>query len=142
MVNLDGRTGGAARSKRLLQCAIAVLALIPLFAGIFGVVRGPAFLDVPSPWPTDLDSHFRFLSGVFLMLGLIFYSTIPNIERKGERFRLGALMIVAGGLARLLSLGLHGVPSFGHVGGLVMELIVVPLLVLWQARVARAFETR
>ena len=141
-MNLDGGARTASRSKRLLQCAIAILALVPLFAGIFGVVRGPAFLDMTPPWPVDLDSHFRFLSGVFLMLGLIFYSTIPNIEQKTERFRMGALMIVAGGLARLLSLGLHGVPSFGHVGGLCMELVVVPLLVVWQARVAREAGTR
>jgi hypothetical protein len=46
--------------------------------------------------------------------------------------------VVAGGLARLLGLITTGAPSRGHVFGLGMELIVVPLLMLWQWRVAQA----
>ncbi|WP_436423282.1 DUF4345 family protein [Enterococcus faecium] len=49
---------------------------------------------------------------------------------------LGAL-IVAGGCARVVSLASVGAPSAGHLFGLAMELGVVPLLMLWQARVAR-----
>ena len=44
----------------------------------------------------------------------------------------------AGGLARLFSLVLGALPSIGHLGGIGMELVVVPLLVLWQARIAAA----
>jgi hypothetical protein len=103
------------------------------------VILGPDFLRLDPPWPTDLDSHFRFLSGVFAAIGVGFYSTVPSIERKGRRFRLLCALIFAGGLARLLSLGIAGAPSLGHLAGLVMELGVVPLLALWQARVARRF---
>ena len=46
-------------------------------------------------------------------------------------------MVVCGGLARLFSLVAVGVPSRGHLFGLGMELGVVPLLMLWQWRVAR-----
>jgi hypothetical protein len=48
-------------------------------------------------------------------------------------------MVVAGGLARALSAAQYGWPGEGHRFGFVMELGVVPLLVLWQARVARLF---
>ena len=85
----------------------------------------------------DVDSHFRYLCGIFFVVGLAFASCVPAIERKGARFRLLGAMVVAGGLSRLLSLALVGPPSFGHRFGLVMELGVVPLLMLWQARIAR-----
>jgi len=50
--------------------------------------------------------------------------------------------VFLGGAARLLSLGIAGAPSPGHIGGLFMELVAVPLLVLWQARLAKgSFES-
>ena len=84
-----------------------------------------------------MESHFRYLSGLFLGMGIGFASCVPGIERKGGRFRLLGMMVVLGGLARLLSLFTTGAPSVGHQVGLCIELIVVPLLLAWQARVAR-----
>ncbi len=122
--------------RRLLQAVVTVACLVPILTGLDGVLRGAAMLKVAAPSP-DLDSHFRYLSGIFLMLGLAFASTIPTIERSGPRFRLLGAMVVMGGIARALSWAAVGAPSLGHRLGLGMELVVVPLLMLWQARVAR-----
>ena len=62
---------------------------------------------------------------------------MPGIEHKTARFRLLSALVVAGGLARLLSLAVTGTPSAGHLAGLGLELVVVPLLVLWQSRITR-----
>lgn len=124
------------RQRRLLQATIAVLALLPVFAGLCGVVTGAGFLGVKAG-PADLDSHVRFLSGLFLAFGIGWYTCIPAIEKKTERIRFLAILTVCGGLARLLSLIVAGVPSMGHLWGLCMELLVVPLLVVWHARVSR-----
>ena len=123
--------------KRLLQAIVAVAALTPVAVGLAGVLSGPGFLHVKPPWPVDLDSHFRFYSGLFLILGIAWYTCIPAIQSKGERFRLLAALTFAGGVGRLISLIAAGQPSAGHIAGLFMELVVVPLLVLWQRRVAR-----
>ncbi|MDV3458301.1 DUF4345 domain-containing protein [Sphingomonas sp. HF-S4] len=125
--------------KRLLQGVMAVTLLLPLTAAIAGVTGGPRFLGHPPVVPTDLDSHFRYISGLFLGMLLLFASCIPGIERKGSRLRLLAFLVVIGGAFRLLSLGLVGMPSLGHRIGLGIELIEVPLIVLWQMRVARRF---
>ncbi len=130
-----------ARERRLLQAAAALAVLVPVCAGSWGVIRGAAWLD-HGDVPRDLDSHFRYLSGIFLMLGLLFASCIPRIERMGARFRLLGAMVVAGGLGRLVSLLAVGAPAAGHLLGLGMELGVVPLLALWQARVASRFGRR
>jgi hypothetical protein len=131
-------TPGAAMSggRGALQAVVAVLAATPVATGFAGLLIGPDFLGLDPPWPRDLDSHFRFLSGILLAMGLGWWSCVPGIERKTERFRLLAFLTFAGGLARLLSLALSGAPSAGHLFGLTVEVAVVPLLVFWQTRVA------
>jgi hypothetical protein len=130
----------AKTERRLLQAATALACLVPLSMGVHSVFGSAAVLrGVSDPLPIDLDSHFRYLSGLLLGTGLVFLACIPRIERHRPIFlALGAIILV-GGLARLLSLAQHGWPGPGHRFGLVMELITVPLIVLWQGRVARRF---
>ncbi|NUU46957.1 DUF4345 domain-containing protein [Sphingomonas zeae] len=123
--------------RRALQVVVAIACLVPLTIGGISIVRGPGWLGHAPSIPTDLDSQFRYVSGIFFALGLAFTTCVPGIERKGARFRLLGLLVVAGGLARALSWATIGAPSAGHRLGLVMELGVVPLLMLWQARIAR-----
>ncbi|MEZ2333542.1 DUF4345 domain-containing protein [Mesorhizobium sp. RCC_202] len=74
--------------KTALQLVVAVLAATPVVVGIEGIASGPEFLHTVPPRPIDLDSHFRFLSGLFLAVGIAWYSCVPGIETKTERFRL------------------------------------------------------
>lgn len=123
--------------RRALQVAVALGSLSPLGFGLAGVVQGPAMvLPEGTPVPADLDSHWRFLSGIFFGVGLVFLSTVPAIERRTALFRAAGAAIVAGGLGRLYSLLAVGTPTLPHLIGLGAELVLVPLLILWQARVA------
>ena len=126
--------------KRLLQIVIAVACLVPLSAGGSGVLKGAAWL-AHTPVATDLDSHFRYISGIFLGVGFAFANCIPAIEIKGERLRMLVAFVVLGGLARLLSLAEVGLPGPGMRFGLVMELGVTPLIALWQTGFARRYRT-
>ena len=126
-----------AAERRLLQAAITVACLVPLAAGGAGVLSGPAMLKGVDSAPADLDSHLRYLSGLLLGLGIGFACCIPAIERRSALFRTLGAIAVLGGCARLLSALSVGLPGTGHVFGLAMELGTVPLLMLWQARVAR-----
>ncbi len=123
--------------KRLLQAVLASVLILPFTAAIAGVTGGPAFLGRPPLVPVDLDSHFRYVSGIFLAMLIGYASCIPAIEHRTGRLRLLAALTMTGGLARLTSLIAVGVPSFGHQIGLGIELGVVPLMLLWQARVTR-----
>jgi hypothetical protein len=123
-----------AREKRLLQQTVGILSIAPFAAGLFGVLFGPALTN--ETVSVSGDSHFRFLSGLLLAVGLCFWSTIPEIEAKTGRFRLLTVLVFIGGLSRLLGLFLTGVPSFLMLGGLLMELFVTPLMCFWQTRVA------
>ena len=126
--------------KRALQIAAGIACLVPLSMGAASIIIGPSILSgIDDPPVRDLDSYFRYLSGIFLMVGIAFATSVPGIERKTARFRLLGAMIVLGGLARAVSAAEYGLPSEGHRFGLMMELGVVPLLMIWQSRVARRF---
>ncbi|MBX3501788.1 MAG: DUF4345 domain-containing protein [Alphaproteobacteria bacterium] len=122
--------------RRALQGAIALLALVPVAAGLAGVLQGQAMVDGLAGLPSQ-DSHMRYLSGLLLAIGVAWWSAIAAIERCGARVRLLAALVACGGLARLLSLVVAGPPSWSMLGALVLELIVAPAIALWQVRVAR-----
>jgi hypothetical protein len=120
--------------RRLLQIAVAVAGLIGVTLGLTGVLFGTMHAD-PSG-DVVLDSYVRFGKGVLLAIGLIYWSSIPQIERHGERIALVTLILVAGSLSRLLLLARHGVPTLGIIGNLIAGLVFVPLVWLWQRHVA------
>ncbi len=101
------------------------------------MLLGPRLLGPSGVGSGDLDSHFRYLSGLLLGIGLGFVCTIPRIETHGARFRLLTAIVVVGGAGRLLSL-LSGPLSPVMLAALCMELLVTPGLALWQWRVARS----
>jgi len=81
-----------------------------------------------------LDSHFSYLSGLLLAIGLGFWSLVPNLQRNGASFRLLTALVFVGGLARLSDLLTDGAPPAPMLFGLAMELLVTPTLCLLQAR--------
>jgi hypothetical protein len=116
--------------RRALKIAVAAAALVPVLAGLWGVIAG---LGAPAD---PLDSHHRFMSGILLGAGLGFWWTIPGIERRGMAFRLLTALIVTGGLARLgAALAVGGRPVVW--AALFMELVITPALCLWRERVDR-----
>jgi hypothetical protein len=129
------------RERRLLTMAVALVCLVPLGAGIAGVVLGPAAIETDVARDhLELDSHFRYLSGLLLGIGIAFAACIPAIERRSELFAVLSLVVVIGGLSRLGALLVYDLPAAPHLFALVMELAVVPLLYVWQKRVCLAFE--
>ncbi len=127
---------GAVSERRFLQIVVAVACLVPLGAGSAGMLLGPAMVDAVA-LPAAADSHYRYLSGLLLGIGIAFATAIPDIERRTTRVRLLTGIVVVGGIGRFLSLLLRGPPDKPMLAALVMELGVTPCLALWQARVAR-----
>ena len=124
--------------KLALQIAVAIGAMLPITAGLMGVIQGPAAFDPGATAGLSLDSHTRYLSGLLLAIGLAFLSTIPAIETEGVRVRLLTAIVVLGGLGRLYGIAATGSPPPAPMlGGLAMELIITPALALWRERVQR-----
>lgn len=121
--------------RRALQVAVAIGCLVPITAGLAGAILGPGLLG--GAGGIDADSHFRYLSGLLLGIGLAYGASVRGIERHRGRFLLLTLIVVAGGLGRLISVAALGLPPVSMSAALTMELLVTPALAYWQLRVAR-----
>lgn len=120
--------------RRCLQAVILVAALVPLTAGAMGMALGVAAFDgLANP---SLDSHMRYLSGLLFGLGVSFCCLVPSIERQTTPVRVLAGMVFIGGMARLMGALTLVAPSLPMQLALAMELVVTPLICLWQARIA------
>jgi hypothetical protein len=129
-----------AGERRLLQSAVAVLALVPIAAGLIGLAEGIQAFDAQASLSRTGDSHLRYLSGLLLAMGLGYWSTVPRIEAHRVRFRMLTALVVIGGLGRLYAAALLGLPAVTMIVGLVMELVVAPGLALWRERIDRRCE--
>jgi hypothetical protein len=120
--------------RKLLQIAVALAGLASVGFGLAGVVFGTTFMGLSDD--VVIDSYVRFLKGMTLAIGFVYWSAVPEIERHGERISLVTFILVGGAVARLMAVVSHGVPTLGILFGLAGELIFVPLLWLWQRHVA------
>lgn len=126
-------------SKRGLQMATAVLGVVPVITGIVTMLglSDPIYVDAGLPRHALLDSNLRFFGGVWLGLGLAVFWMIPRIDSETTLFRALWGMIFLGGVGRLLSILIIGMPPIPFVAFTVLELIGAPLFVYWQARLAK-----
>ncbi|WP_439594943.1 DUF4345 domain-containing protein [Falsiroseomonas sp.] len=133
-----------------MRLAVALGGCVPVGAGLGGVLLGPGFVEagfvgagnLPGAADAAADSHFRYLSGLLLGIGLGFWSTIPALPHRTARFRLLTAIVVLGGLGRAAALPLQGWPGWPMAAALMMELGVTPLLCLFQARFAASQQDR
>lgn len=114
-------------SRRLLQLAVLLAAMVPVTAG--------AWLAV-DPHAGELGNHMRYLSGLLLAIGIAFWTTLPGIEAKRQRFGLLTALVATGGLCRLIGVASGDPLSAPTVAALIMELAVTPLLFAWQRNLA------
>jgi hypothetical protein len=125
-------------TKLPLQIATGILGAVPMLPGIVGMlgISDPLYSDVGLPASALLDSNLRFLSGLWLGLGLAVFWLIPKIEKYTVLYRCLWLMIFLGGIGRLLSMFFVGMPPIPFIAFTALEIFGAPLFVIWQSRVA------
>jgi hypothetical protein len=130
---------GGAVGKRSLQIITAILAAIPVLTGLVGMLglSDPLYASAHLPPSVVLDSNLRFLAGVWFGLGVALYWTVPRIDQQTTLFRACWGMIFVGGVGRVISMLTFATPPAPFIGFTALEIIGAPLMVLWQARLAR-----
>jgi len=124
--------------KRNLQIATAILAMVPVISGFLGMMGldDPLYKSLNLPRDATLDSNLRFYSGVWLGLGLLAFWLIPRIDTESMLFRALWLMIFIGGLGRLISLFIVGLPFLPLVAFTLLEFVGPPLFIWWQHKIS------
>jgi len=128
-------------NRRALQAFTLLVGLATIGLGsvqlLFGV-DSPVYAGADVPHSPILDSNLRFFGGMALGLGLVLVWIVPSIERRTNLFRAVWLCAWIGGVGRLVSVFAVASPGTALLAFTVLEVIGAPLLVAWQARVARA----
>ncbi len=122
--------------RRGLQVLVSVLALLPLTFGVLGLLFGVGFYVPVDATAASLDSQFRFASGWDVGLALVIWWIAPRVERHGGLFRVVCVAVCVGGLGRVASWAIVGPPNLAFRLVTFVE-VAVPLLIPWQAAVAR-----
>lgn len=127
-------------SERRLQIALSLLGAIPVITGVLTLMglSDPIYADARIPAHPLLDSNLRFFGGLWLVLGLAVYWLVPRVAQETALYRVIWLMIFAGGVGRLASMVLVGLPPLPFIGFTVLEILGAPVFLAWQARVAAA----
>lgn len=120
----------ATAHRNALRLCVCLVGAVPVVGGAWGAIES---LGGVSAWSVD---HYRYLSGLLLAVGLGFWSTVPNIERRTQRFRQLTGLVAIGGLCRLLGVALGDPVTVPVVVTLVLELAVTPLLCAWQGQIS------
>ena len=123
-------------SQRVVQVCLFLLAAIALFGGTLQM-----YLGQPETTPR-LDNIHRFLAGIYMGAGFIALWAAITVRQHGTLIFLIALAALLGGLGRLASMRVVGVPqpSAAFYGYLIPELtlpIVIALahlISIWQRR--------
>ena len=127
-------------SYRNLQIFTAVLALIPTLSGIVTLmgVHDPLYTALALPDDPLLDSNLRFFGDVWLGLGLAVFWMLPRLSEQTALFRVVWGAIFLGGVGRLLSMSVVGLPPAPFIAFTLLEIVGAPLFVVWHARVVRS----
>ncbi|MBK6793810.1 MAG: DUF4345 domain-containing protein [Anaerolineales bacterium] len=120
-------------TRKLLQSFLVVLGLIPILTGMLTMlgIHDPILSSLNLPASALLDSELRFFGGLWLGLGLTVLATVRNLERHFELYRVLWLMIFLGGVGRLLSIFVIGLPPVPFIAFTMLEIIGAPLFLYW-----------
>jgi hypothetical protein len=130
-------------SKKALQIVLGVLGLIPILTGGLNLIMGASALNIDgASFSSDvlnnvvLDSEIRFFGAIWFGIGMILYWMLPSIEKQTMLLRLLTGGIFLGGIGRLASAFFVGIPPNHFIAATVLELIGMPILVLWQSLIS------
>jgi hypothetical protein len=130
--------------RRAFHGVVGVVLLLPLgagFVGAFGGIGGMAWLfgaEGDLAVPPVLRNNFRAIAAAFASwLPLVAWSLAAPAERAAVFRIIGCFGFVAG-LARATGWWAEGDPGPIAAGIMAIELIGMPALLLWHARLARA----
>jgi hypothetical protein len=127
-----------AQSLKLVAPLFLVVGALHLMLGLRADVLLGAKLPAEVLADPALDSQNRFYGVAFTLYGVLLFVCASDIPRYATVLRCILWVFFAAGLARFVSVALHGSPPPLIWGLLVGEVLPPPLLAWWLARASAA----
>ena len=121
--------------QRLLLVVLAALGAFVIATALFSIIVGPAAVPGGGAVPPTIDSEFRFLKVIWLAVGVTLLWTLRRPAERALVTRVLLVVAACGGIARLLSFAVVGLPHPVFIGAGILELVVLPLVIWWHSRV-------
>ncbi|TGK04008.1 DUF4345 domain-containing protein [Leptospira semungkisensis] len=117
-------------STRIVQICLFLFAAIAIFGGTLQM-----YLGEPTTSPR-LDNVHRFMAGIYLSTGLICFWAAYTVRMQKTLVYLIAIAVLLAATGRLISISIVGLPEPAGlwIGYLVPELLVPPILIIFQLR--------
>lgn len=122
-------------SKRVLIVVLYVLGFVPVATGLLGIIGGPAAAPGGAPAVASVDSEYRFVNVFWVAAGLILWWSVRKAAERALVTRVILAVAAIGAIGRVISWILTGPPHPVFIGALVLEVLIVPLVILWHSRV-------
>ena len=111
------------------------LRILAISGGIFITIVSLTHISLGHSWLPDtmevnasIDSEHRFYTSLFLVYGLTLLWCSNDLQNRRPTFYVLLLALFVGGLARIVSLAVHGWPHPMFVVLGVLELVVPPIV--------------
>ena len=137
-----------ALSETAFRTVVLAVGLVIVWTGInvglggittLGLQGSSDFIAITNPEAfAAQDSHVRFLGGLWLGVGLVFALAAFRLRALKPALQVLLALIVVGGLARFSALRPDVLFEPQIVGSFLAEIALMPLLLLWSTRLARA----
>lgn len=116
---------------RVLGFGCILAGLSHVFLGAGAEVMLGANVSADTLTDASLDSQNRFYGAAFTLYGFLFLHSTRDLVRYRSVLDITLAFFFFGGIARVVSVALHGWPSPIIIGLAASELLIPPLIWMW-----------
>jgi hypothetical protein len=126
--------------KKALQAFLGLFGSTAIFIASLHIALSPAAIPGSVPVNATMDSEDRFYATMFVAYGVALLWCIKDIERKSLVVYFLALTFFVGGLSRLVSIAVVGLPNTFFIAMTVLELLIPLFMAFMQSRVSKTVQ--
>jgi hypothetical protein len=116
---------------------LAALGAVPVASGLAGMLLGPSGMPGGRDAGPTVDSEYRFVNTFWAAAGLLLWWSLLRPAERAAATRVALGTAALGGIPRLLAWRASGAPHPVFRAALLLELVVVPVVLIWHARAIR-----
>jgi Domain of unknown function (DUF4345) len=124
--------------RKALQVLVVLCGITAIFISLLHIVLGPAAIPGSIPVNATMDSEERFYATLLTAYGVALLWCAKGIEQKSMFVYFLAGVFLAGGLARIVSIAVVGLPHPFFIAMMVLEMGLPVVVGLMQFQVSRA----